>query len=154
MMIPEKRYCKVCNEEIHGRRDKLYCSDYCRATQFNSLHLEVTGLIRRVNYTIRKNRNILEKLNTGGETRVHKRTLIDNGLNFHYFTSVYQSRAGHTYFFCYDQGYREQEGDYFLLIAADHCDDLPFYSRLHRHMTGEEDKLINGQLLRSQVHDA
>jgi len=116
-MVKEIKRCKECQEEIHGRRDKQFCSDYCRASHFNSHNAEIAGFIRRVNYTIRKNRNILSRLNPGGKARVHKMKLVDSGLNFDYYTNVYKTRSGKIYYFCYDQGYVEIEDDYFALVV-------------------------------------
>jgi hypothetical protein len=115
-MAHNKRYCVECNEEIHGRRDKQFCSDHCRATHYNNLNADITGFIRRVNYVIRKNRSILNRLNPNGKARVHKMKLIDAGLNFDYYTNVYKTRSGKTYYFCYDQGYLELEDDYYALV--------------------------------------
>ena len=133
-MNQEKRLCQECNEEIHGRRDKQYCSDYCRAASYNATNRDISRLIRRVNYTIRKNRNILNKLNPSGECRIHKRMLIDSGLNLQYFTSMYRTRSGNTYYFCYDQGYLELEGDYYLLVSKE---DYRTEQALRSNMAGE-----------------
>ena len=118
-MVTEKRYCKVCGEEIHGRRDKQYCSDYCRSTQYQSVNADITGFMRRVNYTIRKNRSILSHVNTKGKSKVHRNKLIELGMNFNYFTNVYRTKAGKTYYFCYDQGYLELEDDYYALVVKE-----------------------------------
>ena len=118
-MAAEKKFCKECNEQIHGRRDKQYCSDYCRANHFNNRNAETSNYIRRVNYTIRKNRSILSALNPRGKAKAHKLKLIDAGLNFDYFTNVYRTRAGKVYYFCYDQGYLELEDDYYALVVKE-----------------------------------
>jgi hypothetical protein len=118
-MATEKKFCKECNEEIHGRRDKQYCSDYCRAHHFNNLNADVSNFMRRINHTIRRNRNILSELNPKGKAKAHKMKLIDAGLNFDYFTNVYKTRAGKVYYFCYDQGYLELEDDYFALVVKE-----------------------------------
>ncbi len=118
-MSTEKRYCKVCHEEIHGRRDKQYCSDYCRANHFNLMNADITGFMRKVNYTIRKNRNILSQINAGGTAKVHKKKLIEQGLNFDYFTNVYKTKSGKTYYFCYDQGYVELDDDFYALVIKE-----------------------------------
>ncbi len=118
-MSTEKRYCKECREEIRGRRDKQYCSDYCRAQHFNNMNAEISNFMRRVNYTIRKNRGILSDLNPKGKAKAHKLRLIDAGLNFDYFTNVYRTRAGKVYYFCYDQGYVELEEDYYALVVKE-----------------------------------
>lgn len=43
--------------------------------------------------------------------------LIELGLNFDYFTNIYKTKAGKTYFFCYDQGYIELEDEYYALVV-------------------------------------
>jgi hypothetical protein len=118
-MTTEKKYCRECNEQIHGRRDKQYCSDYCRTQHFNNRDVEISNFMRRVNYIIRKNRSILSSLNTKGKTKAHKERLIDAGMNFDYFTNVYRTRAGKVYYFCYDQGYVELEDDFFALVVKE-----------------------------------
>ena len=42
--------------------------------------------------------------------------LAEDGFNFHYFTNIYTTQKGATYFFCYDQGYVKLEGDQFMLV--------------------------------------
>ncbi|MDZ4747112.1 MAG: hypothetical protein SH808_01390 [Saprospiraceae bacterium] len=118
-MEKDKKNCKVCDEVIHGRRDKQFCSDHCRATYYNNLNSDITSFMRRINYTIRKNRSILFGLNPNGKARVHRMKLIDSGLNFDYYTNVYKTRSGKTYFFCYDQGYLELEDDFFALVVKE-----------------------------------
>ena len=118
-MAAEKRFCKECNEEIHGRRDKQFCSDYCRAQHFNGRNAEISNFIRRINYTIRKNRSILSSLNPNGKAKAHKEKLKDAGMNFDYFTNVYRTRSGKVYYFCYDQGYLELEDDYYALVVKE-----------------------------------
>ena len=118
-MVIEKKFCKVCQEAIHGRSDKQYCSDYCRAQFYNRQHAEFSNFVRRVNYTIRKNRTILSGLNPKGRSKAHRMQLIDAGLNFDYFTNVYRTQSGKTYYFCYDQGYVELEDDYYALVIKE-----------------------------------
>ena len=118
-METDKRNCKVCDEAIHGRRDKQFCSDHCRATYYNNLNSDITTFMRRINYTIRKNRSILCRLNPNGKARVHRMRLVDSGLNFDYYTNVYKTRNGKTYYFCYDQGYLELEDDFFALVVKE-----------------------------------
>lgn len=118
-MANEKRVCKECRAEIQGRRDKQYCSDYCRAQYFNNQNADVSNFIRRVNYTIRKNRSILYGLNPQGKAKTQKTKLIDAGLNFDYFTNVYRTRTGKVYYFCYDQGYVDIGDDNYALVVKE-----------------------------------
>jgi len=83
------------------------------------VNADITGFMRRVNYTIRKNRSILSHVNTKGKSKVHRNKLIELGMNFNYFTNVYRTKAGKTYYFCYDQGYLELEDDYYALVVKE-----------------------------------
>ena len=118
-MATEKKYCRECKEEILGRRDKQYCSDYCRAQHFHHYNRDTSNYIRRVNYTIRKNRSILSELNPKGKAKAHRLKLVDAGLNFDYFTNVYRTKSGKVYYFCYDQGYVSLGEDYYALVVKE-----------------------------------
>lgn len=112
----KKKYCKECAEEIHGRKDKQFCSDYCRATNHNNRYEDQYTLIRRINKIIRRNRKILFSLNSQGITTISKLQLIEAGFHFEYHTNTCHTSSGKTYYFCYDQGYTEVERGNCLLI--------------------------------------
>jgi hypothetical protein len=118
-MITTKRFCRECNEEIHGRRDKLFCTDYCRASFHNSANADAISLIRRVNNKISKNRRILAGFNPTGQTRVKKQKLVESGLDFNYYTNTHKSPQGQLVYFCYDQGYHETGNQFITIIAND-----------------------------------
>lgn len=109
--------CLVCNEPIQGRADKRFCSDQCRSAFHNRLNSDLTNYIRSINNTLRRNRRILYELNPQGKARTHRDVLLQKGFNFGYFTNLYQSRSGNTYYFCYDQGYMLQENGYLTLVV-------------------------------------
>jgi len=112
-----ERTCPVCGDRILGRIDKKFCSDQCRAEYNNCLNKESTSVIRKINSILRKNRRILIELNPEGKTKISRRKLIDRGFNFQYFTSIYRTKTGNTYYFCYEQGYLPLESDYCALVA-------------------------------------
>ena len=116
-MGTKKKYCKECAEEIHGRKDKQFCSDYCRATNHNNRYEDQYTFIRRINKIIRRNRKILFNLNSQGITTIPKLQLIEAGFEFEYHTNISHTTSGKTNYFCYDQGYTEIERGNFLLIA-------------------------------------
>lgn len=118
-MGSEKKLCRMCKEQLLGRRDKQFCSDYCRAQHYNNRNNEINNYVRRVNYTIRKNRSILSQLNPKGKTKAHRMKLLDAGLNFDYYTNVYRTKAGKVYYFCYDQGYVDLGDDYYALVIKE-----------------------------------
>ena len=112
----EKRKCLECGEALLGRSDQKYCSDYCRNTYNNRLDVEVKNLIRNTNNRLRRNYKTLVKLNPSGKTKVTRLRLYDHNFDFNFFTSIYTTKTGNTYYYIYDQGYLELENDYFLLI--------------------------------------
>ncbi|MBU2020670.1 MAG: hypothetical protein KJ941_13575 [Bacteroidetes bacterium] len=111
------RFCLECSEKIHGRKDRKFCSDYCRNTFNNRLNEDATAYVRRINAILQKNRRILAQLNPTGKKTVDAITLAEEGFNFHYYTNIYQTQKGAQYHFCYDQGYLKMENDQVMLVV-------------------------------------
>ncbi len=72
--------------------------------------------MRNINNTLRKNRRILMEQNPDGKSKVTGDVLAKKGFKFDYFTNLYHTKNGHTYYFCYDQGYCEVESNKFILV--------------------------------------
>lgn len=115
-MEKEERKCLECSDVLRGRKDQKFCSDYCRNTYNNKLNEDANNYVRRINNILRKNRRILDRLNPTGKVTVDTISLAEEGFNFHYFTNIYTTKKGATYYFCYDRGYMQTEdGKYFLV---------------------------------------
>jgi len=113
----EKR-CLECNELLHGRTDKKFCSDSCRNTYNNKKKSNAGNpYVRKINGILIKNRNIMAELNPDGKTSVHRAKLMNRGFDFGFVTNLYTTRSGAVYYFCYDQGYLPLERDYFMLVC-------------------------------------
>ena len=114
----EKRNCLQCDEPIKGRVDKKFCDDFCRNHYNNHLKARVTNFVRNINNTLIKNRRILENLMYGSSTRarINKERLIRMGFSFRYHTHQYKTRAGKTFFFCYEYGYFPLGNDVYLIV--------------------------------------
>jgi hypothetical protein len=72
-----------------------------------------------VDEVLRKNRSILAKHNLNSKATVRKSVLIEEGFNPKVFTHYWKTKAGDTYLFCYDQGFKEVKDNYkdkFLLV--------------------------------------
>ena len=108
--------CLNCDEEIKGRTDKKFCSDYCRNQYHNSQNRDTNNYVRNINNILRKNRRILAELNPEGKANVTKNKMQERGFNFNYFTNIYNTKTGKTYYFCYEQGYLAVENDYYILV--------------------------------------
>lgn len=117
MSKTEEKVCLECGDKIKGRADKKFCSDPCRIAYNNKLNSDETNYVRNVNNILRKNRRILMGLNTTGKTRVSRDKLNEKGFDFTYFTSLYKTKDGAVYYYCYEQGYLELEGNFFLLVV-------------------------------------
>jgi predicted nucleic acid-binding Zn ribbon protein len=112
----KKPICPECNEEFVGRVDKKFCSDQCRNTYNNRQNSDQNNLVRNINNALRKNRRILQQLNPTDKAKVHKSKLVDKGFDFKLFTSIYTTKKGTTYYFCYEHGYLPIENDYYFLV--------------------------------------
>jgi len=111
------RNCISCREQIRGRADKKFCSDQCRNAYHNEQNNGRINYIRNVNNILKKNRRILENLNPSGKIKIKKDKLSSLGFNFQYFTNVYKTNTGNTYYFCYEQGYLLIENDFYMLVV-------------------------------------
>lgn len=114
-----QKECLECGEKIVGRIDKKFCGDYCRNAFNNKLNKDRKNLVRNINNRLRKNYRILEELNPDKKTTARKSAMENRGFDFNYFTSIYTTKAGKTYYFVYDQGYLLLENDYFALVRKD-----------------------------------
>jgi predicted nucleic acid-binding Zn ribbon protein len=114
--MSEKKICPVCSEPIIGRMDKKFCSDQCRNSYNNQKNIQSSPVIRNINKILANNHRILLKLNPEGKTKVSKKRLVSGGFNFDYFTSIYNTQKGTTYYFCYEQGYLPLEGEFYALV--------------------------------------
>lgn len=111
-----KKQCLECKEEFNGRADKKYCSTSCRSAAHNKLNREAINFVRNINNILGKNRRILADLNPDGKARVHKDKLLAEGFKFSYFTNIYQTKNGNTYYFVYDYGYLALADGFYTLV--------------------------------------
>ncbi len=116
-MAPEEKVCLECGTPFHGRVDKKFCGDPCRIAFNNRLNSDSVNYVRNINNILRKNRRILVDLNPTGKIRISTDKLKSKGFNFSYFTSIYKTKEGSQYFYCYDQGYLPIERDSVLLVV-------------------------------------
>lgn len=111
-----EKQCPECGDKIIGRTDKKFCSDGCRNTFNNRINKDQKNLIRNINNRLRKNWRILEQLNPQQKTKKPRAQLVALGFDFSYFTNIYTTKSGNTYFFVYDQGYLALENDFYALV--------------------------------------
>ncbi len=105
METTSKQRCLNCQAALHGRQDKKFCGDQCRATYNNQQKKPHEQAIQRTNAQIRKNRTILKTLCPTGKATVRKDVLEAMGFSFRHFSSLY-GKSSKTYFLCYDYAYQ------------------------------------------------
>lgn len=104
-MLRRNKSCKYCDGAVIGRSDKIFCSTICRTEFHNKNNRNLNQAIKKINAILRRNHKILNQLNKRGITKVKKDLMLQEHFNFNYFTNVYQTKKGQTYYFVYDQGY-------------------------------------------------
>lgn len=114
-----EKQCPECGEKILGRIDKVFCSDQCRNNHNNRRNRASTNYIRTVNRKLQMNRRILEKLAPTGKATVHRDMLTVEGFDFNFFTNTYTTKAGKTYFYCYEMGYLPLEKNFYVIVRKD-----------------------------------
>jgi hypothetical protein len=114
--MSKQRECLECGTSLMGRVDKKFCNDQCRNSYNNRLNKDANDYVRRVNVILRKNRRILSKLMPGEKARTTKEKLLLNGFNFYYYTNIYRTKQGKTYYFVYELGYLELEDEQYALV--------------------------------------
>ena len=118
--MEQRRKCLECGEPIRGRTDKKFCSDYCRNVYHNKRNKDSKNLIRNINNRLRKNYRILDSFPLKeGKTRTTRNRLIDKGFDFDFFTSLYTTKKGSTYYFVYDLGYLPLDNDYYMIVKRE-----------------------------------
>ena len=117
-----EKQCLECGHKLIGRIDKKFCNDYCRNAYNNKKNRASKNIIRNTNNLLRKNYRILEKINSNQKTKTTKDNLLRKGFNFNYFTSIYTTKTGNTYYFVYDQGYLLLGDTYVAIVKRDSND--------------------------------
>ncbi|PRX57271.1 hypothetical protein [Flagellimonas meridianipacifica] len=115
-----EKTCLECGEKVVGRIDKKYCSDHCRNSYNNRMNKDTKNLLRNINNKLRKNYRILSGHPLkDGKTTTTKMRLMDKGFDFEYFTNLYTTKKGNTYYFLYDFGYLPLENDRYMIVKRE-----------------------------------
>jgi predicted nucleic acid-binding Zn ribbon protein len=117
MTLPHK-VCKRCGEKISGRSDKKFCNDYCRNVFHNEINASKHTIVKNINQLLGKNRRIMESLlpKQDSTIKLTRENLVRLGFHFSYFTHLYRTKTGNTYYYCYDYGYLPLGDDKYLIV--------------------------------------
>lgn len=122
--------CKECGKPLVGRIDKKFCNDQCRFLYNNKKKRVHEAAILNINQILRKNRTIIKSLNPVGKTTVRRSLLKNMGFSFDFFTHIYRTEKGTTYYFNYDFGYMLIEDEKIVLVTYQDYMNKEIYSIL------------------------
>ncbi len=60
----------------------------------------------------------MAQLNPKGKCEVYRDQLLRADFDFRYFTSYCEVSEDVTYYFCYDQGYRKMDNDWYSIVTV------------------------------------
>lgn len=80
------RECPECNGPVAGRKDKRFCSKYCRVAFHNSRRDADPSEFLRIRGTLIRNRGVLKKLYIQGVRSTTESELNSLQFSFKYFT--------------------------------------------------------------------
>jgi len=104
------RKCIGCEDEITGRVDKIFCSDYCKSNYHYKKNIEKEkGLFVFIDRQLKLNRRLLNHFNKAGKAVIRKEELLKAGFNPKYFTHYWKNKKGDVYLFCYEFGFLEKQ---------------------------------------------
>jgi hypothetical protein len=116
-----------CGKPLVGRIDKKFCTDQCRHQYNNKKKRVHEAAILNINQQLRKNRSIIKSLNPVGKTTVRRSLLKNMGFSFDFFTHIYRTNAGVTYYFNYEYGYTLIEDEKIVLVTYQSYMDKDIY---------------------------
>ena len=123
-----ERTCLDCGETLRGRADQKFCSDACRNNYNNRMNRSETNFMRNIQNILRRNRRILSDMNNEGLKKVHQDVLIAKGFHFDFHTNVFTTKGGQIQYYCYEQGYKKDDDDYYSLLMRKFDEVDPFLS--------------------------
>ena len=78
----ENKNCLFCGTTLSGRSDKKYCDDNCRNNYHYRLKKDSNIIIKSINASLIKNREILKSFITGMKTVVLKEKFVELNFDF------------------------------------------------------------------------
>jgi hypothetical protein len=112
------RQCKICNAQLKGRRDKLFCSTACKNEYHTDLRRKTAKAVREIDKILHRNRSILLEVmgNNTSQKKVDRKILDQKKFNFSYMTGYYLNSRGKTYHLVYDYAWMEFSDGEVLII--------------------------------------
>jgi hypothetical protein len=110
--------CKICNNPVVGRNDKLFCSVKCKNYYHTNLRKVNQAAVLEIDTILHRNRSILLEIMGKYKTQLKcpRMALDKKKFNYKYHTHSNVNSAGKTYFFVYDFAWMAFSDDEVLIV--------------------------------------
>lgn len=110
--------CKICNRQLVGRSDKVFCSVQCKNMYHVTLRKVTSEAVHSINNILHRNRSILLELlgKHAVQKKMNRRLLDKKRFNYKYHTHMNKNSKGKIYYFVYDIAWMPFSDDEVLLI--------------------------------------
>ncbi len=103
--MEKQKYCLNCGAPLHGRMDKLYCSEHCKDTWHNKRKSRIRKKRASVMSVLNNNHEILTALLQSGRTVWITPLVEAMGFKPDYFTRLVEIGSGSIRCECFDIRY-------------------------------------------------
>lgn len=113
-----KKKCKICNKNIVGRKDKIFCSLRCKNYYHVNLRRETDYEAKTIDTVLHRNRSILLEImgKYQKQLKVPRTVLVKKKFQFKYNTHYHINSQGKMYHYLYDFAWMEFSNDDILII--------------------------------------
>ena len=110
--------CKICNEKIVGRSDKMFCSVRCKSLYHFKLRKVTNEATLQIDEILHRNRSILLEILGKKKMQVKiKRIVLERKkFRFKYITHFHINSKGKMYHHVYDFAWIEFSDDEILIV--------------------------------------
>lgn len=98
------RLCKMCNNPIKGRSDKVFCSADCKNEYHIKLRQTTYYATHKIDLILHRNRSILLEImgKNSLQKKIHRMILDQKKFNYSYITGIHINNQGKTVNHVYD----------------------------------------------------
>ena len=113
-----QRKCKMCQEPIQGRSDKIFCSVNCKTEYHHKLRRATAVEVVEINKILARNRSILLEIlgKNIAQKKVPRLMLDKKKFNYKYHTHIHRNSMGKLFFYVYDFAWMEFSDNEILII--------------------------------------
>ena len=124
--------CKICNKQIIGRNDKIFCSVRCKNYYHTNLRRVTSIEVKEINSILHRNRSILLEIMGKRQIQIQIKRLVleKKKFRFKYHTHFHINKHGKMYHHVYDFAWMEFSDDEVLIVRRRSKTNTKVYDKL------------------------